>query len=452
MSPPRQFPGVRLVQASIPAGKRQAVLDTLDAQHVDYVVTDETSHRKYTAVVYFPLPTNAVEDVLASLREVGLDEEAYTVVIDAQTVISREFEKLQQRHELDDNDSNRIAREEIKTEAKELMPNFRTYLLLTTISAVVATAGLLLDSPAVVVGSMVIAPILGPAMATSVGSVTNERGLFTSGVKFQVVGFVVAVLGSVGFAALVKAILLVPPGLDVISLEQVSLRQAPGFLSLVVALGAGIAGALSLSAGISAALVGVMIAAALIPPVAAIGIGVVWNIPSLVMGSSVLVLVNAISINLAALGVLWYSGYRPSSTHQAGEARKDTIRRMGTLAVSILLLSVVLAGTTYTEFESATFQTSAREEVSAVLQSESYEGVQLLGLEFESQRDLLFSHSKQIVVTVGHPPGETYPTLADALHQRILHRTGRDISVQVRFVETQTATDSNSANRHLTLP
>jgi uncharacterized hydrophobic protein (TIGR00341 family) len=442
---------VRLVQASIPAGKRQAVLDSLDAQGIDYVVTDETSHRKYTAVVYFPLPTNAVEGVLSSLREVGLDDDAYTVVIDAETVISREFEKLQQRHETDE-DHERIAREEIRTKARELMPTFRIYVVMSVISAMVATAGLLLNSPAVVVGSMVIAPILGPAMATSVGTVIHERDLFRAGVKFQLIGFGVAVLGSIGFAAFVKAIFLVPPGLDVISLEQVSLRQEPGFLSLVVALGAGVAGALSLSAGISAALVGVMIAAALIPPTAAIGIGVVWNIPSLMVGSSVLVAVNAISINLAALAVLWYSGYRPSTAWKAGRARTETVKRIAVLVVAIGLLSVVLAGTTYTEMQAGTFRTDTREEVRSVLASESYEELELLELTVESNPSLLGRESDRVVVTVGRPTDEEYPALAEALHQRIRQRTGRDVAIQVRFVDVQSAAGSDNSNRRLTLP
>ena len=442
---------MRLVQASIPAGKRQAVLDALDDQDVDYVVTDETGHREYTAVVYFPLPTEAVEDVLSSLREVGLDEEASIVVIDAETVISREFEKLQKHHDTE-TEHDRIAREEIVTKARELMPTFRIYMVMSVISAMVATAGLLLNSPAVVVGSMVIAPILGPAMATSVGSVIRERDLFRAGVKFQVAGFAVAVLGSIAFAAFVKAIFLVPPGLDVISLEQVSLRQEPGFLSLAVALGAGVAGALSLSAGISAALVGVMIAAALIPPVAAIGIGVVWNIPSLMIGSSVLVAVNAISINLAALAVLWYSGYRPSSTWKANHARKETIKRIGTLVVAIGLLSVVLAGTTFTDMQSATFQTNTREEVRSLLDSASYDELELLELTIESDRDLLFSQSKRVVVTIGRPTDQQYPNLAEAIKQRIRQRTGQDIAVQVRFVETQSSSGSDESNDRLTLP
>jgi hypothetical protein len=143
---------VRLVQVTIPTGKRDAILGALDDEGVDYVVTDETSGREYTAVVYAPLPTQAVEPVLEQLREVGIDDEAYTVVMEASTVVSRQFEELEERY-AEEEDEDRIARQELKARARDLAPSIRIYVAMTVISAIIATAGLLLDSPAVVVGS-----------------------------------------------------------------------------------------------------------------------------------------------------------------------------------------------------------------------------------------------------------------------------------------------------------
>ena len=70
---------VRLVQVTIPAGKRDALLSVLDDEGIDYVVTDEASGREYVGVVYFPIPTVAVEPVLESLREVGIDTQVRTM-------------------------------------------------------------------------------------------------------------------------------------------------------------------------------------------------------------------------------------------------------------------------------------------------------------------------------------------------------------------------------------
>ena len=140
---------MRLVQVTIPAGKREAVLELLDDEGIDYVVTDETSGREYTAVAYFPLPTNAVEPILESLREAGLKREAYTVVLSAETVLSEKFEALEEEYDEREDSEERIARQELEARAKELAPSLPIYLVMTVVSAVIATAGESSNRPAV---------------------------------------------------------------------------------------------------------------------------------------------------------------------------------------------------------------------------------------------------------------------------------------------------------------
>ncbi|MFC6726575.1 DUF389 domain-containing protein, partial [Halobium palmae] len=162
---------MRHVQVMVPSGKRKAVVEVLDDEGIDYALTEETSGREYVALVSFPLPTSAVEPVLERLREAGIERDAYTVVMDAETVVSTRYDRLEEQYAEETDDEDRIAREEIYAEALSLVPEYSTFVIMTVVSAVVATAGVLLDSPAVVVGSMVIAPLVGPAMAASVGTV-----------------------------------------------------------------------------------------------------------------------------------------------------------------------------------------------------------------------------------------------------------------------------------------
>ena len=427
---------MRLVQVTIPTGKRETVLSTLDGLDVDYVVTDETSNREITAVATFPLPTEAVEEVLGELRDAGLEEEAYTVVVDARTVVSRRFEKLQEQYAAEtEEDTSRIAREELEATVEDLVPGGRTFLVMSAISAVVATAGILLDSPAIVVGSMVIAPLIGPAMATSVGSVLADRDLFVRGVRLHVIGFALAIAAAAVFAIFARSVHLVPPGLDILAIEQVSGRLSPDFLSLAVALGAGVAGALSLSTGVSTALVGVMIAAALIPPTAVIGIGIAWAMPSAVVGSSVLVLVNVLSINLAALVVLWYEGYRPEAWFQEEEAKVATVKRVAVLVAAIAVLSLFLGATTYSTFQTASFEEDARTVVEETLEEPAYADEELLAIELESEETIPFRQADRVVITIGRPPGDVGPAgLPSTLKQNIEAETGRDVEVEVRYV------------------
>jgi uncharacterized hydrophobic protein (TIGR00341 family) len=429
---------------TVPTGKREAVLAELDDEGIDYVVTDETSGREYAALVTFPLPTAAVEPVLERLREAGIERDAYTVVVDAQTVVSDRFERLQEQYAEEEGDGSRIAREELEARAADLAPERLTYGLLTVVSVVIATAGLLLDSPAVVVGSMVIAPLIGPAMSTSVGTVLDDSEMFRRGFRLQVAGLLLAVVSATGFALLVKSTGLVPPGLDPTTVPEIQERIAPDFLALVVALGAGIAGAHSLRSGVSASLVGVMIAVALVPPTAVIGIGIAWGLPTVVAGAAILVSVNALSINLAALVTLWYSGYRPDHWFRLDEARSATLYRIGALVAAIVVLSTVLGGVTVGSYRQATTTDAVEQRVESVVDDPAYGDVSLIDVEttfdsYDERLDHPFSPTAQrVVVTVGRPNGQPYPDLAARIATAV-SGVASSATVEVRYVAVDRA-------------
>ncbi|MEF8778724.1 MAG: TIGR00341 family protein, partial [Natronomonas sp.] len=420
-----------------PTGKWQTVLKLLDQKGIDYVVTDETSGRKYTAVAYFPLPTNAVEPVLEKLRDAGLEREAYTVVVSAETVESEQFDALKESY-ADGESEERIARQELEARAAELASALPTYVIMTVVSAVIATAGLLLDSPATVVGSMVIAPLIGPAMAAAVGSVVGDSELFRRGIGLQILGVVLAIVSATVFAAFVQLTNLVPPGLDPLTLSEVEERLAPSVLALAVALGAGVAGAVSLMTGVSTALVGVMIAVALIPPAATVGIGIAYGEPTLAVGSAVLVAVNVLSINLAALVVLWYGGYRPQQFFRHDQARIATLKRVAVLVGAIALLSLFLGGVTYDSYQASQTEQDIREGVTTELEDPAYSGFEIIELEVITETEyFLFQRPTTVVVTVGVPPDASRPGLASGIENRLDAEYGIDVDVQVLYVEVE---------------
>jgi uncharacterized hydrophobic protein (TIGR00341 family) len=428
---------VRLVQITIPSGKRETLLSTLDDEGIDYVVTDETSGREYAGIAYIPLPTNAVEPTLETLREAGLGDDSYTVVMEANTVVSRKFEQLEEEY-AEEPDEDQIAREELVSAADSLAPSRRTYVVMTVVSALIATAGLLLDSPAVVVGSMVIAPLVGPAMAASVGTVVNDQEMFRRGARLQIVGILLAIASAFAFAFLVRQINLVPPLADVTAIPEVRERVAPDFLSLVIAIGAGVAGIVSLTTGVSAALVGVMIAVALIPPAATVGIGLAWGQPMVSLSSAVLVAVNVLSINLSALIVLWYSGYRPEHWFRRDDARRTTLKRVATLVVAIAVLSVFLVGVTVDSYQRSTTEQQIRDDAAAAIEAfDGDTGVFLLEIDVQYASEVPFEQPERVLVTVGVPPGGTAGGLADEISERVDRTTGTSVDIEVRYVETE---------------
>ncbi|WP_276260028.1 TIGR00341 family protein [Haloglomus litoreum] len=428
---------MRLVHASLPPGTYGKAVALLEEEGIDYTVTEETSDR-YTHVVSFPLPTNAVEPVLASLQDIGVDGDAMTVVTEAQAVTSGQFESLEERFAEEEPSEDRIAQVELRETAESLASTPATYVSLTVVSAVVATAGLLLDSPATVVGSMVIAPLIGPAMAAAVGTVIDDGELFRRGVKFQAIGVLLSVLAATGFAFLVEATNLVQVT-DPRAIEQVRERLSPDFLSLAVALGAGTAGAISLTTGVSTALVGVMIAVALIPPAATIGIGIAYGLEAVALSAGVLTLVNLLSIELAALIVLYYAGYAPEGFLQAKGARMATIKRVGALLVAIALLSVFLGGVTYDSYQQARTEDAIQTAIDDAL-VEEYPGVERLDVGIDtSQRYLIFDRPTGVSVTVGVPPGTDTAGLVTTLDATIDAAVGHDVRLEVRFVTVEHA-------------
>lgn len=429
---------MRLVQVTIPSGKQQAVLETLDEEGIDYVLTDETSGREATSVVTFPVPKSAVEHVLEQLREVGIDDSTYTVIVSAETVISRHYDELSEKYAEEEEYSDElIAREELTTKAEELARSTPTYVIMTVVSAIIATAGLLLDSPATVVGSMVIAPLIGPAMSASVGTVVDDNELFRQGVRMQALGIAVSIGASALFASFLRAANLVPPGLDLLELSEVAERVAPNVLALAVALGAGVAGILSLTTGVSSALVGVMIAVALIPPAATAGLGIAYMDPSLAFGSTILVFVNVLSINFAALLVLWYEGYRPESWFREEEARSAMLKRAAMLAIAIALLSVFLGGVTYDGYAAATTEQEIRDGVAEELAAVD-ESLSLMELDIRRSGTIPPLDTDRVVITVGYPPGDPPELLAERLDTRIEAVASQDVTVEVRYVQRET--------------
>ncbi len=335
---------MRLVQIFVPVGMRRLVLEVLDSEGIGYSVVNETNGGRFEALVQFPISAIGVELVLEKLRDAGLSEDAYKIVLTPETVISSHTKKLKQRYS-----ETRISREELLSRAEALAPNTSTYLAFILLSTIMATGGLLLDSAATVIGAMVVAPLMGPAISASVGTVINDKKLVSRGVELQVVGLLVAIAVSAIIGVLLKGSIFLPINLDISQIPQIAERTNLTFISLFLALGAGIAGAISIIRSGGATIVGVAIAIALIPPAAVSGLGIAWMSPEVAIPATVLVLVNLLAINVSALIMLWISGFRPSDVREFGHTRSSVVSRVIFLVI-ILGLTFYIVRTRHIHF------------------------------------------------------------------------------------------------------
>ena len=291
---------MRVVQVTIPTSRRGDVLAVLESRSLDYVLTPETQSDE-TELLQFPVEADTVDPVLDALEEAGVDSESYTVLLRAEVATTADADRPSEEAEEGD---ERIGHDEIRGRALGLNPSRTSYYAMSVLSALVATAGLLLNSPAIVVGSMVIAPQVGSVLAGSVGIAIGDGPLVRRGFIEQVVGLGLAIVAATLFGVALRQVSFVSPLLQVESIEQVGQRISPGFLSMTVGLCAGAAGALGLATALPVSLVGVMIAAALIPAAAAVGIGAAWGVLPVATGAFVLLVVNVTATNLTGFLVL----------------------------------------------------------------------------------------------------------------------------------------------------
>lgn len=425
---------MRLVKLLVSEDHREPILSILDDEGIDYLlvgpVDDGTRTDGDEFLVEFPLPDQAIEYVEDRLDEAGYDEK-YLITVAAESARTERFEDLEARFITGTEEGDSISPDELRTTALGLHPDPFPYYSMTVISALVAVAGLLVDSAALVVGAMVIAPQVGSALTASIGATMGDWRMLKNGVRAQVLSLSLAIVGAAAFGIGLQYFGFVSTTVDVETIAQVGARTSPELLTLAVGVAAGIAGAVGLATALPVSIVGVMIAAALIPAAAATGIGLAWNTPSVAIGAVVLLVANLVSVNVAGFATLRAFGYR------SVETGTDPLPTTGALVLGIALLSaVVFSGAIVTA--QASFENDVNSAVTDVLEGEAYEDLELA----QTRADFVVvpgSEPPGVRVVVYRPADESYPMLATELQAAIEATTDRNVDVRVEFVETRQA-------------
>ena len=225
------------------------------------------------------------------------------------------------------------SREEIYNNVWKQAQTDRNYLVFVVLSTVVLAFGMIADNVAVVVGAMVIAPLLGPNLALAVGVALGDGKLMGRAITTNAAGIAVAL----GLSLLIGAVWPV----DAASKELMSRTQV-GFDGMAIALASGAAAALSLVTGLSSALVGVMVAVALLPPTAAIGLFLGAGLPENALGAALLLCVNVACVNLAAQVVMLSRGITPRTWFEKKQARRSSLINGGIWLGLLIALAVLL--------------------------------------------------------------------------------------------------------------
>lgn len=176
------------------------------------------------------------------------------------------------------------------------------YLAMNAAAALIASFGLLQNSPAVIIGAMLIAMLYGPIVGVALGLAEADLPLLARSLVSEMAG--AAWVWAIGYAV-GAASRPIPIGSEILS------RTSPNILDLLIALTGGLAGGFTyLSAGLAGVIVGVAIATALVPPLASCGILLAHHLPGLAAGAFLLFLANFTAIAVGAMITLWLGGHR----------------------------------------------------------------------------------------------------------------------------------------------
>lgn len=263
----------------------------------------------------------------------GKSENWHIVMFPTDVVIPREQEEEKKPTAIEEEktkeEQERASREELYNSIAGGVHMDANFILLVILSTVVASVGLETDNVAVVIGAMVIAPLLGPNLAFAFATAIGDRSLMLSAAKSSVLGAALSVAVAAALA------LIVTPNVN--STELLA-RSSLHYGGVVLALASGAAAALSVTTGLPATLVGVMVAVALLPPAATLGIMAAAHKPSLAIGAAMLFGANIACINLAAQVVFIAKGIRPRRWHERKSALKAVIVNITTWFVLLTIL------------------------------------------------------------------------------------------------------------------
>lgn len=204
----------------------------------------------------------------------------------------------------------------------------RRYLFMITVACGIAMLGLLQNSPAVIIGAMLISPLMGPIMGLGFSlCVLNLHSM-----RRTLVALAVGTALALAISALITHLSPLHE-----ATPEILARTRPNLFDLLVAVFSGLAGAYTTIKRKGEAIVGVAIATALMPPLAVVGYGLAVGNFKIAGGAAFLFMTNLLAISLCTtMMARWYGfGARNRPAH--------TLFQSALVIATFALISIPLA-------------------------------------------------------------------------------------------------------------
>lgn len=234
-------------------------------------------------------------------------------------------------------DVDRMMSKLLVTEGSDRRNKLSAFWVLIVLSTIIASAGVMADSTATVIGAMIVAPLMTPILGTALAVVLADRRLILKNLG-MVLGGAASVIVIAYLIGLTSHALLVAD-----TNAQIAARVSPRLIDLLAALATGVVGAFAMvRSDISDTLPGVAIAISLVPPLAVVGLTLESGAPQQALGALLLFGTNVTAI--IATGTIIFLAYRVRPAAIALRVKVGQLRRgaLVTALGSVLVLAIPL--------------------------------------------------------------------------------------------------------------
>lgn len=299
--------------------------------HVDLAMYDNQKLLRFTIICLNDLASSLVNELNKLV-----DTRQKEVLITSQTIEATLSEYMNKLEEEEKAKKKKVDKKKLTEEFQALVePSVdfnKNLLFMIVIAAGVATAGLFANNASLVIGAMLISPLLGPITAFSFNvAVGKPQKVYKATISGLILLAAVIATGAI-LTAIALQFADLPLTNEILSRTEIS----PVFLAVAIALG--FAGGIAMTTDIPGILVGVAIAAALVPPATVAGIGIaLWDF-DIFSSALTLTAANVIGLILGTIAVFFIEGITPRKFYEKEKAERQIMITIAIfIGLSILL-------------------------------------------------------------------------------------------------------------------
>ncbi|MFZ2165437.1 MAG: TIGR00341 family protein [Propionibacteriaceae bacterium] len=232
---------------------------------------------------------------------------------------------------------DRLMSKLLVTEGADAERKLSSFWVLLVLATIIATAGIIADSTATVIGAMIVAPLMIPILGTALSVVLADRRLIVRNLLMIVAGMACVI----GIAYLIG--MTTHAHLVAETNSQIAGRVSPRLIDLVGALATGVVGAFAMvRTDVSDTLPGVAIAISLVPPLAVVGLTLESGAPAQAMGALLLFGTNVAAIIATGTIIFLAYGVRSAAIRNRVKIGRLTSGSLVAVIAAVVIIAIPL--------------------------------------------------------------------------------------------------------------